>query len=212
MENNRRFEKVDKLKESEVIIIHYSCQDFIKYDSPTKIFSIIVKFLNGNDIKTFSVKQVSSILNKEISEDNYEELELHMLEEFFQFAEKHQNHVWVHWNMNSSSFGFEAIENRYFKLQNNKKVNENLILNKKLIAQNDKKFDLGKEIRTIYEVQDYEKLKFYNLAKLNAILGKNFLPGADEARAFDAKDYDKLFSSNYENQQLEKEKQKNKKT
>ena len=41
-----------------------------------------------------------------------EEFEKHMLRSFFRYIKKFPEHDWLHWNMNSDTYGFYALEHR----------------------------------------------------------------------------------------------------
>ena len=110
-----------------------------------------------------------------------------MLKDFSDFVKKHITYNWVHWNMRNSSYGFEAISNRYRILGGHLKDIEDQF-----------KFDLPVILGSLY-TYDFEKHKpkgqLLNLSFRNHISDRDALIGKDEATCFDNRDYLKLHMS-----------------
>lgn len=186
-------EIIEKLKKSnnKTLIIHYSCESFFNLEGRTpRITSICIKNRGNNLTKTFSIHLQAQFNKKELCCITHEEndfLEKQMLKEFFEFVKKHSTFNWVHWNMRNSSYGFEAIANRFRILGGNAKEIEDQF-----------KFDLPENLGLIY-TYDFEKHKpkgqLLNLAFRNKISDNDALIGKDEAKSFEDRDYLKLHMS-----------------
>jgi hypothetical protein len=107
-----------------------------------------------------------------------------MLDEFFDFVHTHQNYTWLHWNMRDINYGFQAIEHRYRVLGGNP-----------TIIDDNKKYDLARELIAIYGVTYAGHPRLESVMKLNYITARDFLNGAEEAAAFEAKEFVRLHQS-----------------
>lgn len=173
------------------LIIHYSCESFITSNGQTpRITSICIRYVASAQAKSFSIHLEAQFSGKDFRNLNpteYNELEKKMLKSFYDFVKKHKDYKWVHWNMRDSNFGFEAIGNRY-----------RILGGKPIGIDDDRKYDFPRILGSIY-TYGYEENKPFgrllNLAKRNRISTDGALPGADEAKAFDNKEYLKLHKS-----------------
>jgi hypothetical protein len=180
-----------KKKNKKTLIIHYSCESFFNTNGRSpRITSICVKNRGNNITKTFSIHLQAQFHNKELcclTNEDYDYLEKSMLKDFANFLKRHQTYNWVHWNMRDSSFGFEAISNRYRILGGHLKEIEDQF-----------KFDLPEILGLLY-TYDFEDHKpsgqLLNLAKRNKISDRDALLGKEEANCFESKDYLKLHMS-----------------
>lgn len=195
---SERFKKREKAKEilkdisnspSEYLIIHYSCESF--YDVPEgntpRITSIAVRYLKNAQTHSFSIHKIAELRQIRPNEinQNYQTLEREMLEEYFDFVDKHSEFKWIHINMRNINYGFEAINHRYRVLGGTpKSINDNL------------KIDLARVLIDIYGKQYAEHPRFEFLYNLNAITMHDFLTGEDEAVAFKMGNYVALHQSN----------------
>ncbi|MBR9855883.1 MAG: hypothetical protein GYB37_15115, partial [Algicola sp.] len=109
---------------SRVLCIHYSQSQTYDDDygniSPI-ITSIVIKSLDDKIDKQFAIHfeaDKASIAKEEI-QDSYRELELRILKLYNDFVKRHDQCIWVHWNMKNIHFGFEAIKHRYEKIFEN---------------------------------------------------------------------------------------------
>ncbi|MCM3181166.1 hypothetical protein [Cytobacillus horneckiae] len=169
-----------------LMLIHYSCESFydIKDGRTPRITSIAVRFFSTGQTQTFSIHKVAE---KEGGltdiESRYDYLERIMLDEFYEFVERHQRFNWNHWNMRDINYGFQAIDHRYAVLGG-----------KPILIPDSQKFDLARKLKEIYG--DYaEHPRLEKLIEMNNITNKDFLGGAEEARAFDNQEYVKLHRS-----------------
>ncbi|WP_432957676.1 hypothetical protein [Micromonospora haikouensis] len=110
-----------------------------------------------------------------------------VLERFYSSLTEHRESIIVHWNMNSSIFGFAALAKRYCFITGKShpphKPSDHLL------------FDIDDIIAEMYGEQYVKHPKFYNLASLNKIGLYSFLPGKDEASRFKAGDFGAINSS-----------------
>lgn len=171
-----------------VVVIHYSCESFYDRDNPRspRVTSIAIRNLDTGQTKSFSIHLVAErrkVLDS-ISE-HYDELELEMLENFFQAVRERQHCKWLHWNMRDANYGFEALENRIRALGGQATVT----------VPEERRLDLSRILIAIYGVGYTSHPRIENLMELNSITAKDFLTGKQEADAFEAKQFLKLHQS-----------------
>jgi hypothetical protein len=177
----------DRLKDIEdkpekYLIIHYSCESFFNLEGKSpKIASISVRQFNNAQTNNFSIHQYSEILNTEISPETYKKIEKELLKDFFKFVDKNGEKTWIHWNMRDSSFGFNALEQRFKVLDGTPTV-----------IDNDKKIDLGYLFKQYFGEGYIGNPHIESLMNLNKFNPKNFLNGKQEAESFDKREYVKL--------------------
>src|SRR5688572_10282601 len=103
-----------------VFLIHYSCESFcnIQNGKSIRITSIVVRNLKSAQTELFSIQKIAE--QKSISMNNisdcYNDYELAMLKEYFDYIKHRNSAFWVHWNMLDMTFGFTVIEQRYIVL------------------------------------------------------------------------------------------------
>jgi hypothetical protein len=176
---------------SRVFIIHYSCESFFNiHGRSPRITSISVRNIQSGQTLSFSIHLHAQINKKDFNNLGvleYDKLELEMLKEFYAFAEKRKAYKWIHWNMRDSNFGFEAISNRFRILGGNP-----------LEIEVEKRFDLPRLLGKIY-TYEYEghgaNGRLLSLANRNNISSKDALNGANEAIAFEERNYLALHKS-----------------
>lgn len=172
---------------SRVIIIHHACESFrTKQGRAPRITSICVKFLQSYQSITFSFQieaQIKKLDTHILTESHYDVLEKALLSKFFAFVRKYENYNWVHWNMKDANFGFEAINNRYRALGG-----------RPTQIADEHKFDLRKIMDKLY-TSDFEtrdiggKGKLLHLAERNDIYLYRSMTGAEEAEAFEDREF-----------------------
>lgn len=173
------------------LIIHYSCESFVTSHGRTpRVTSICIRYLGTAQTKSFSIHLQAQFECKDfnnLNDADYDELEKKMLDEFYDFAKKHKDFKWVHWNMRDSNYGFDAIANRY-----------RILGGEVFEIDEDRKYDFPRILGKIY-TYGYEKNKpdgrLLNLAARNNISTIDALKGVDESTAFDNKEYLKLHKS-----------------
>lgn len=192
-ERREAFQMLIKLANAngKILVIHYSCESFYgKQGITPRVTSIAVLNRENNESKIFSMHLSAQILNKDImnvDEKEYNLIEKEMLEEFSKFVLNHNNYYWIHWNMRSASYGFQAISNRNRILGGNE-----------IVVSDTNKIDLSNLFGKLYTFS-FEKDKpngqMLNLASRNNISLRDALPGKDEADAFEKKEFLKLHMS-----------------
>lgn len=108
------FREIQK-KPGEYNLIHYSCES-LEAPSP-RIYTIVIRELGSQRTVTFSIEEYAAkekIQESEI-EQSFEKIEKKMLKEYFEYIEKaaDDGKTFIHWNMYSNKYSFEAIEKRY---------------------------------------------------------------------------------------------------
>ena len=132
-----------------------------------------MKYLNSENDVSFSIHKIAEIENISDISKNYDVIEKKMLDEFYNFIQKHENYFWVHWNMKNINYGFEAIAHRYRVLGGNP-----------VHINNEKKINLAQLLYDIYGPQYIDKPRLYNIIALNNINEIDLLNGEEEAKAF----------------------------
>ncbi|UVC07231.1 hypothetical protein IHQ71_18670 [Rhizobium sp. TH2] len=183
-------ERVDD-KRDNTLIIHYSCESFydVKDGRTPRITSIAIRFFASGNTESFSIHKSAELNGVPFAEieQNYDTLERKMLDEFFKFIERHHNYIYVHWNMRDINYGFQALEHRH------------KVLGGTPVAVADaSKLDMPRILIAIYGpgfAAHGKSGRLHTLLDLNSIKTKDVLNGAQEAEAFQQKEYVKLHQS-----------------
>ncbi|MBK7124748.1 MAG: hypothetical protein IPH65_02310 [Dehalococcoidia bacterium] len=117
-------------------------------------------------------------------EAEYDLLEKEMLSDYFAFVAQHLNDHWVHWHMRDTNYGFKALEHRYAALGGTPTS-----------ASDTLKIDLPDLLSDLYGHSYAPDPHLSQLADLNGIGKLDFLTGAEEAAAFEGREYVKLHQS-----------------
>jgi hypothetical protein len=164
----------------EVIAVHYACESLGEAkDHPPAVSCIGVANLNNGTRQAFSLADIPS-------ETEVATREIGLLDRFYAYLAEHERSVVLHWNMNSSTYGFEALRNRYRYLTGKESAqspSEHLL------------YDLDDIIGDEYGETYVRHPKFYNLAMLNEIGLFSFLQGKDEATRFKGGDFGAIAAS-----------------
>jgi hypothetical protein len=176
---------------SRCFIIHYSCESFVTLHGRTpRVTSICIKSLGTAQTISFSIHlqaQFARLDFNNLSDGDYDTLEVAMLSEFSTFVKRHSGYRWIHWNMRDSNYGFEAINNR-LRILNGDTFD----------IDDDRKYDFPRILGLIYTYGYEENLpkgRLLNLAERNGISTINALTGSEEATAFDNRQYLQLHMS-----------------
>lgn len=189
----RRKEALKELSElfenaGRVVVVHYSCESFYdRHDgSSPRVTCIAVRNLASGQTKSFSIHQMAEKGRKKNSDiaANYDELEKRMLKEFFEYAKTHIRSEWLHWNMRDGNFGFAALEHRAQALGNTS-----------VEIPEGNRHDLARMLSAIYGGGYIGHPRLEKLIEKNKITARDFLVGADEAKAFENCEYVKLHQS-----------------
>ena len=173
-----------------VHLIHYSCESF--YDrtdgSSPRITSIAVRNLGTGQTVSFSIHLLAEREKLPLAAipERYNELERAMLEEFYDFVQRHLAFRWLHWNMRDVNYGFAAIEHRYQVLGGNP-----------ITIPDANRTDLAWILIDLYGPAYAAHPRLENLLALNAISRQHFLTGAEEATAFEHQAYVKCISPRF---------------
>lgn len=165
-----------KRNENAVLVIHYSCESFKggADGSSPRITSIAVRHVKSGQTKSFAIHQVAERETQgRIDKNNYDELEKQMLQEFYEYVRCHSNHLWFHWNMRNSKYGFEAIAQRCRSLGGTP-------------VDIHKSHDLAGLLVSLYSdryVPDGVKARLQSIFEQNKMDMIDFMPGAQEAKA-----------------------------
>jgi hypothetical protein len=117
----------------------------------------------------------------------YDALERHMLDEYFDFLKSRHGYSFIHWNMRDINYGFQAIEHRY-----------KVLGGEPFVVDDGRKFDLARELISLYGVgysPHGKSGRLHSLMELNHITARDALTGAEEANAFEDKEFVKLHQS-----------------
>ncbi|MGL6200389.1 MAG: hypothetical protein ACRC3H_15775 [Lachnospiraceae bacterium] len=181
------FSEIDKNPQS-YLIIHYSCESFydITDGRTPRITSIAIYSYDSAQTDSFSIHKTAEKEHVTISEieEKYDDLERHMLDDYFQYIKEHKGYNWIHWNMRDINYGFKAIEYRYEVLGGTP-----------TIVGDTQKIDLARLLIQRYGISYIGHPRMERLIELNEIKAKDYLKGAEEANAFANKEYIKLHQS-----------------
>ena len=172
-----------------VVVIHYSCESFYERanGSSPRITSIAVRNLASGQTASFSIHQVAernNALSSEGIEANYDTFEKDMLDQFYDYVAKHQDHTWLHWNMRDINYGFQALAHRYRVLGGTPTdIHESRLC------------DLARLLVGLYGIAYIGHPRLARLIEKNKISDRDFLTGAAEADAFERREYVKLHQS-----------------
>ena len=182
--------KMDSLLEqaATTLVVHYSCESFYdKTDGKTpRITTIAVRNLASGQTDSFSIHQIAEEKQIQFTDisNHYDTLEKQMLDRYFDFVRSRQHYGWVHWNMRDVNYGFAAIEHRY-----------RVLGGEPIMIAEDKKFDLARALVDLYGVGYIGHPRLESIIKKNNITDKDFLVGAQEAEAFEKKEFVRLHQS-----------------
>lgn len=170
------------------LVVHYSCESFYnKTDGKTpRITTIAVRNLASGQTDSFSIHQIAEEQQIQFTDiaNHYAPLEKQMLDRYFDFVRSRQHYSWVHWNMRDVNYGFAAIEHRY-----------RVLGGEPIMIAEDRKFDLARALVDLYGVGYIGHPRLESIIKKNNITDKDFLVGAQEAEAFENKEFVRLHQS-----------------
>lgn len=170
--------------------IHYACQSFYETqegNSP-RIVAICIMYAGNHQIYLFSLASLAEQQSLDLShcdEKTLDMLERQMLSEFYMFM-KNQKHIryWFHWNMKDQNYGFEAIEQRYRRLNSNKKT--------KFHMDSEKLINISSLLHMRYGENFVSHPRLWSLLQKNSIHPKNLLNGEQEADAYKSKKFSSI--------------------
>lgn len=169
-------------------VIHYSCESF--YERPAgrspRITSIALRKLDSAQTVSFSIHQTAERNGIPLGQiqNHYDDLENEMLTNFFQHLGSHRGMKYLHWNMRDANYGFQAIEHRF-----------RVLGGEPFVVDDSQKIDLSRLFIDIYGVGYIGHPRLESLLKKNHIEPRDFLDGAQEAQAFENRDFGALHQS-----------------
>ncbi len=145
---------------SSIYVVHYACGNL--YQAQPEISAVAFRELLTESMSVFSQ------IDRETDQENY------VVGKSIEFMSQNRGAHFIHWNMNSADFGFQAIENRYHRLGLGAESLPPLPALDHLI-------DLDAVIALGYgnDYADHPKLR--NIGALNGFSFRHFLSGKDEA-------------------------------
>ena len=176
---------------SNVWVIHYSCESF--YDRPEgrspRITSIALRMLDSAQTISFSIHKIAETRGVPFSDisEHYDSLEREMLQNFYSHLKSYQQMQFLHWNMRDSNYGFQAIEHRFGVLARNS--------DEPYVVEDRNKTDLARVLIDIYGIRYTGHPRLETLLDKNEISRLDFLTGAEEAKAFEDKEFVALHQS-----------------
>lgn len=171
-----------------VNVIHYACESFNDPESENspRITVIAIRNMGSRQTVTFSLDNEAELANVSVSEikDNLDALERKMLCKFYGHVSTSRNCKWLHWNMRDTTYGFNALANRYRVLgKEPTEIPEPLL------------FDLSHILVDIYGENYVGHSRMKTLLDLNGRMNSDFLTGAEEANSFAKGQYSQISRS-----------------
>jgi hypothetical protein len=179
-----------KKKPEQILIIHYSSQslfDEVEDGFSPRITSIVVMHFASRQTMVFALHTIAEELGvaKDDVESRYDEIERTLLERFYSFAKDNFDKCWMHWNMRHTVFGFEHLEHRYRVLA--KQAPPTIPYDNRVNISDVLKYHYG---------GDYAPdPRMTKLMEMNSRPDKRFLSGAEEAAAFQRKEFIRMSGS-----------------
>ncbi len=157
--------------------IHYACETLhgeTQTDSP-RVGAIALHNLANGQVIEYSIRQVAELnhLRREEILPNMAAIERRLLEGLAMFVRQSMNARFVHWNMNTPTFGFAALSHRL-----------EVLGGEPFGVHDGASLDLARVVSDIYG-SGYvtERSKLQALMDKNDLVRGGHLSGADEARA-----------------------------
>jgi len=163
--------------------IHYACESWYNVkDRPVAVSCVSIVNIVTRAETTFSM-----------TDTNVENPELDLLVRYFDFLRQMPDARLLHWNMNSSDFGFIAMENRYRYLTSK---------DPSYVPPRERLFDLDDLIAARFGAKYADHPKLVNMAALNGFVRRYLLSGKEEAERFDRQEHGDIRRSVAEKAQL----------
>lgn len=159
-------------------VIHYACESWFSVsDRPVTITCIAICSYPNKDESVFSLT------------DHQTDPEKSLLTEFYAHLQSDPDARYIHWNMNSSEFGFDAIARRYrFLFHSDPPVT----------VPHDRRYDLDDLIAFRYGANFADHPRLASMATLNDFKRRYFLSGKDEADRYAEKKFSDIRRSTTE--------------
>jgi hypothetical protein len=149
----------------EVYAVHYACESFYEaLDHPPSVSAIAVS----------TVPRATSLTFSRIDSADEDQAEMQLLARFFAWLRARPDALLLHWNMNSSEFGFAALQNRYAFLGGTEPATH----------AEDRSFDLDDLIAARHGRDYAGHPRLTRMIALNGVTTRYSLTGAEQARKF----------------------------
>jgi REase_DpnII-MboI len=153
----------------DILIVHYGCENlYDAKDHPAAVACIGVVDIRDDTSYSFSVADAPPSVEGEARE-------VDMLDRFYRYLQEHSDAHLIHWNMNSSTYGFAALSLRYRYLTGKRPAYEPPVSRLK---------DLDYLISQQFGDEYAKHPKLSQMAALNRCNMRFFLAGAEEASRF----------------------------
>lgn len=170
--------KVQELENSQhtkqtIRVIHYGCESWYSVkDRPVIISCIAIVDLATKEEIAFSLTDYDC--------ETDSEKEKLLLNAYYKYLRETPDALYVHWNMNTSEYGFVAIDKRYKFLTGQ---------DAPYIIPKEKRYDLDDLISSKYGKKYVEHPKLPTLISLNSLHRRFCLSGKEESDKFEAKEF-----------------------
>jgi hypothetical protein len=171
-------------------IIHYSSENL--FDESTegmtpRITSVVASHYATGQLQSFAIHTSADVLNIPRADvaAQYDAIEREMLRQLYDFMRTRTQHLWVHWNMRSITFGFEHLAHRYQILSGN---DAPIIPVENRINLND---ILREKFGSLYAAHP----QMQNLMLLQGDLPIHFLTGEQESACFARQEFIRMHES-----------------
>lgn len=187
--NGKKFLEYLKTSPENFFVIHYSCQGL--FENPDglspKITSIAIVNYSNEQTISFSTHAIAGELHieREDVRDRFNEIELELLRQFYNFVRDHRSKFWVHWNMRNLTYGFEHLEHRYRVLRGEDAA----------VIPVERRINLNDMLASRYGGDYAQHPKMSSLMEINGGRHRHFLTGEGEVQAFDAHEFTSLHHS-----------------
>jgi hypothetical protein len=146
---------------SPIFAVHYACGNLYEIrDQPPAVSAIGFAEIGTDYAEVYSVI------------DRPQDGEKHVLESYFTFLQDHAGARFVHWNMNSSQFGFHSLASRYAHVCGKESPS---------YPAEDQRVDLDAVIKLGYGEDYADHPRLPSIADLNHLPRRYFLSGKEEA-------------------------------
>lgn len=182
--------KQARTRPQDFLIIHYSSQslfDEVENQFSPRITSIVAMFFASRQTVNFSLHAIAEEMgiDKDSVEREYSRIEAELLSRFFKFSQGHAEKCWLHWNMRNTVFGFEHLEHRY----------RVLLRSDPPTIPFDNRINISDVLKYNYGSDFAPDPRMLKLMEMNGRRDPRFMTGAEEASAFQRKEFIRMNSS-----------------
>jgi REase_DpnII-MboI len=166
-------------RQEPIFSVHYACESFIKAkDHPPGIAAIALSDLENGEVIAFSRTDCPEGTDTA-------ECEIDILRRFYEELQARIETICLHWNMDRPEYGFAALATRW----------RYLTLAEPPTGAPRQRYDADNLLVAQFGVNYAPHGKLASTAKLNDLDMRSFLSGAEEAAAYDSKDWATLTRS-----------------